>query len=38
LDVFLSRVPEDRVYHVGNMVEIYSDDLQEGTEYWVFSL
>ncbi|MFA7341735.1 MAG: MBL fold metallo-hydrolase [Candidatus Methanomethylophilaceae archaeon] len=38
LDSFLSHAPDDRVYHVGNVVELYADDLMEGTEYWIFSL
>ncbi len=38
VDSFLDLVPRERVYHVGNAVELYCDDLQDGTEYWVFSL
>lgn len=38
IEVFLSKVPSDRVFNVGNMVELYLEDMEEGTEYWIFSL
>jgi len=36
LDPFLEEIEEEQVFGVGNEVEIYSDDLPDETEYWVF--
>ncbi|MCL2148744.1 MAG: MBL fold metallo-hydrolase [Methanomassiliicoccaceae archaeon] len=36
LDDFLEGVPEDTIVHVGNEVELSSDDIQEFSGVWVF--
>lgn len=38
IEAFLDKVPSNRVFNVGNMVDLYLEDMEEGTEYWIFSL
>lgn len=38
IDVFMDELPRDKVFNVGNVVELYKEDMLEGTEYWIFSL
>lgn len=37
IDTFLDKVDDERVFRVGNEVEIMPEDLPAETEYWVFS-
>jgi L-ascorbate metabolism protein UlaG (beta-lactamase superfamily) len=37
IDSFLDKVDDERVFRVGNEVEIMPEDLPAETEYWVFS-
>ncbi len=38
LEPFIRSVDEERVFRIGNELDVYLEDLPEETEYWVFCL